>query len=144
MPCFEPSIRFARSDGEDQAHEEIDMKDQRLQVFRTTIDAVLESLQAVVRLARWTGTEAKPESLVASASKLLERLGTADRLSVARFTGRDADVAKVGAMCAAMKRLDAAYVAYMQSTRTQSDPKSAADTLESEIAATAATSGAWD
>lgn len=119
------------------------MKDQRLIVFRKAIDTLIESLEAVVRLSRWSGTEPKPEPLVSAAAQLLDRLGAADRLSATKFAGPTADVAKVNAMCAAMKRLDAAYLAYMQQSSSPADRKTAADTLESEVAATAAGAEAW-
>jgi hypothetical protein len=120
------------------------MRDQRLQVFRNAIDTLIESLEAVVRLSRWNDGETKPEPLVAAASKLLERLGIADRLAASRFQGPPADIAKVTAMCAAMKRLDAAYLEYMRRTEAPSpDRAAAASDLESEISATAANREAW-
>jgi uncharacterized protein (DUF1800 family) len=119
------------------------MRDQRLQVFRKAIETLTESLEAVVRLSRWTGPEAKPEALVSAANKLQERLGAADRLAASHFNGPTADVAKVTAMRAAMKKLDAAYLAYMQQSSNAADRKAAADALESEIAATTTDAEAW-
>lgn len=120
------------------------MRDQRLQVFRNAVDTLVESLEAVVRLSRWTDGDTKPESLVLAASKLLERLGTADRLAASHFHGPAAETAKVTAMCAALKRLDAAYLEYMRRTESPSpDRAAAASDLESEISATTAGSGSW-
>jgi hypothetical protein len=116
------------------------MKDQRLKVFRAALDGLTESLEALVRVTRWTEAEAPPEPLRAAVAKLTERLGSADRLASRAFVGSPADTSKVNAMCAAMKRLDAAYVAYRK--RVDAKPDHAADaahTLETEIAeATAA------
>lgn len=119
------------------------MRDRRLKVFEEAVDGLVESLDATVRLARWTGNEPKPQPLVASAGKLIERLGAASRLATARFQGPPTDVAKVTAMCAALKRLDDAHVAYRQrSESTRPDPD-ALVSLEAEVAATAATSTGW-
>ena len=122
------------------------MRDQRLKVFRDAVEQLIESLEAFIRLARWDGTEAKPEPLVALSAKLLDRLGAADRLSDARFQGPPAEVAKVDAMRVALKRLDAAYAAYCRETRNAAagtDLKAAVATLESEVGATAATASSW-
>ena len=116
------------------------MKDQRLKAFRTALDGLTESLEALVRVARWTDVEAPPEPLRSAVAKLTERLSSADRLASGAFVGTPADTSKVNAMCATMKRLDAAYVAYRK--RVTVKPNHAADAaqaLETDIAeATAA------
>jgi hypothetical protein len=117
------------------------MKDQRLKVFRGALEGLIESLDALVRVSRWAEAEPPPEPLQAAAAKLLDRLGTAGRLSSGTFVGTAADTTKVNAMFATMKRLDAAYVTYRK--RVDSSPaqqKDAAATLEAEIAE--ATAGA--
>jgi hypothetical protein len=119
------------------------MKDQRLQVFRTAVQGLIESLEAVVRLSRWDSTDAKPEPLVASAAKLVDRLGAADRLATTRFNGPATEAAKVTAMCAAMQRLDVAYRAYRHQMESAHDRADAAALLETEIAATSAGAAAW-
>ena len=112
------------------------MRDQRLQVFRAALDGLTESLDALVRVARWSDpAEAPPEPLVVAASKLSERLGVADRLSSATFVGTPTDTTKVNAMCTTMKRLDVAYVAYRKRLeRAPAETGSAAAALESDIA----------
>jgi hypothetical protein len=120
------------------------MKDQRLKVFRSAVEGVIESLDALVRVSRWKEAEAPPEPLRTAVSKLVDRLGTADRLSTGAFLGSPADVNKVSAMCTAMKRLDTAYVTYRK--RVQSAPEQTADAasaLEAEIAETTAASAYW-
>ena len=119
------------------------MRDQRLKVFRDAVDQLLESLDAHIRLARWDAKEPKPEPLVSTASKLIDRLGAAVRLSAARYQGPAADVAKVDAMRAAMKRLDSAYAAFRRATRDGGEVVGAVGTLESEVGAVAGTSRAW-
>jgi hypothetical protein len=110
------------------------MKDQRLKVFSAAVDSLTESLDALVRVSRWTGVEAPPEELSAAVSKLVDRLGVASRLVSNPFQGVPADMRKVSAMCATMKRLDAAYVAYRK--RIASTPEhvvDAATALEFEM-----------
>ncbi|CAN5662772.1 hypothetical protein BH09MYX1_BH09MYX1_58340 [soil metagenome] len=123
------------------------MKDHRLQIFRNAVEGLVESLEAVIRLSRWTGQEAKPEPLVAAASQLISRLGTADRLAASRFSGPAADVTRVTAMCAAMRRLDAAHLVYrkrMDEVRGNAEgANDAAAALEVEVAATTAGAAAW-
>jgi hypothetical protein len=112
------------------------MRDQRLKVFRAALDGLLESLEALVRVARWSdATEAPPEPLRAAASKLTERLGVADRLTSSSFVGTPDDTVKVNSMCATMKRLDGAYVAYRKRVESEpGDTRGATTALESDIA----------
>jgi hypothetical protein len=112
------------------------MKDNRLKAFRTTLDAVTESLDALVRVARWSdATEAPPEPLRAAASKLVERLGAADRIASGAFVGSPADMTKVSAMCSRMRQLDLAYVAYRKRLESKAEgPLQAAAALEVDIA----------
>jgi hypothetical protein len=90
------------------------MKDTRVAVFRKSLESLIESLDATVRVTRWAGTETIPEPLKDSAAQLVARLGTADRLANGNFKGSVADITRVNAMLAAMRRLDAAYVVYRQ------------------------------
>jgi hypothetical protein len=123
------------------------MKEHRLQVFRAAVEGLIESLEAVIRISRWTDAEPKPEPLVASASKLLDRLGSANRLSAARFQGSPAEVTKVAAICVVLKRLDAAYLLYRQQLETvQKGPATTSDAiagLETELAALTEGSATW-
>jgi len=107
------------------------MKDQRIQVFRTATFALIESLDAVVRLSRVPSGDVAPEPLRDAAGKIVERLTAANRLASGKFNGNPAEVARVAKMCAAMKQLDTAYVAYR---RGASSPD-AASALEHELAA---------
>lgn len=110
------------------------MKDQRVVFFRNALEALLESLDATVRVTRWDGVETIPAPLQTSADKLQDRLGTSNRLAAGRFVGTAAAAAQVGAMCEAMQRLDTAYVTYRQKVESipaQTDV--AATALETEI-----------
>jgi hypothetical protein len=122
------------------------MNESRLQVFRAAVDALTESLEAVIRLSRWTPLEAKPEPLVAAAGKLLERLGTASRLSASRFHGTANEVAKVDAIRAVLQQLDAAYLSYRQDMDGSRDPQHDVDAvaaLETDVARAMSTASAW-
>ena len=86
------------------------MKDTRVMFFRKTLEELLDSLDAVVRVRRWVGPESVPEPLKEAAGHLLVRLGTAGRVASSTFRGSVADTTRVDVMLGAMRRLDAAYV----------------------------------
>ncbi|GMV16314.1 MAG: hypothetical protein HS104_17040 [Polyangiaceae bacterium] len=88
------------------------MKDKRIVVFRTALAELVESLEATLRLASWDAVEAVPEPLEKSASSLVARLGTADRLAAGVFKGSVGDTARVVALTDAMRRLETAYLGY--------------------------------
>jgi hypothetical protein len=120
------------------------MKDERVIFFRKSLEALIESLDATVRVVRWDGADAVPDPLKESASRLLARLGTADRLASAGFKGSVADVARVNAMAGAMRRLDAAYVAYRHQVEVKpAERDGAAMALDAEIDEVKATGHAW-
>lgn len=105
------------------------MKDKRVLVFRKSLEDLVESLEATVRVAEWDGAETVPEPLKDSASKLMTRLGTADRLAAGVFKGTIADVARVTSMTSAMRRLETAYVAYRKRLDTTPERAKAAEEL---------------
>jgi hypothetical protein len=119
------------------------MKDQRIPFIRKTLDSVLESLEATLRVKRWSGSDV-PEPLRLAADRLVERLGTADRLGASEFRGSPSDMSRVTAMLAAMKRLDTAYVAYrsrIEKSPTEKD--AAAEALDEEIIQVKSGMDAW-
>lgn len=110
------------------------MRDVRIALFRKTLEGLVESLDATVRLGRWTGGEGVPEPLKESSSQLVTRLGTAHRLAASSFAGSALDQERVNVMLVAMRRLDAAYVVYRQGIeRTPRERESAADALNAEV-----------
>lgn len=111
------------------------MKDTRVKVFRVALESLTESLEALVRITRWTDADTPPEPLRSAMAKLSERLGSADRLASGVFVGTPADASKVKAMCAAMRKLDGAYVAFRKRVDAHpDDAMTAAGALESELA----------
>ena len=121
------------------------MKDPRVQVYRSTLDGLVESLSAVVRLTRWSHpAESPPEALQGHAAKLTERLGAAKRLnSTPPPVAAGSDGAKLVAMSAAMKRLEAAYAAFSEHTSAPDESSRAASLLEAEVGEVEAESPAW-
>ena len=111
-----------------------------MRVAATELARALEVREAVIRLERWPDGEPKPAPLVLSAGKLQDRLGTAERLSSARFHGTPAELDKVGTMCVVLKGLDEAYVTYRQQLDSpgSEDMGEAVVALEAKVAALAA------
>jgi hypothetical protein len=120
------------------------MKDQRIPALRRALDALLESLEATLRVRSWGGSDEIPEPLRKTAGRLVERLGTADRLSgfTPRSTALDAE--RVQAMSAAIRRLDAAYVAFRHAVeRAPTSAESALASLREEVDGVKEGNEAW-
>jgi hypothetical protein len=110
------------------------MKDQRVAFLRTSLEGLVESLDATARISRWSGAEPVPEPLEKSASQLLDRLGTANRLAADRYSGAPVVVTALKAMSAAIQRLDVAFVEFRRSIEGSPAQKNeAALALEAEI-----------
>jgi len=111
------------------------MNNPRVTFYRGALATLVESLEAVVSIALWDNpSEKAPEALQAHASKLLDRLGTANRLVTDTFAGTPPDVAKVNSIRDAIKRLDIAYVTYRQQGNIPGGRSNAAMALETKIA----------
>jgi hypothetical protein len=120
-------------------------RDARLTQFRTVLDALIESLDASVRLIRWKEGESKPEALERSAALLLERLGSANRLAAARFVGAPAFVVTSTAIGEAIQALDQAYAEYRRTSgRGPSALEEAAVALDAEIGRIKLDAGKWE
>ena len=88
-------------------------KDPRIVTFRGALEALIDSLDATVRIARWEeGDGPIPEPLQRSAARLQENLGSATRLAAGKFVGAPAVVNVSDAIKEAIQELDAALVAY--------------------------------
>ncbi len=90
------------------------MKDRRVAHARIVLKELVESLDATVRIGRWSGDEVPPP-LHASAELLIDRLGKANRLASSRFVGAPRSEAVFAAVSSAIQRLDLAFVAYRNS-----------------------------
>lgn len=120
------------------------MNDQRVSAFRKVLNSLVDSLDATVRVARWSGPEAIPTPLTNSASKLLDYLGAANRFAADRYVGSPPVVECMTAMSAATKVLDEAYVEYRRHLEGEkAEREQAAMTLDHEIGGVKATSHQW-
>jgi hypothetical protein len=106
------------------------MKDRRVAFARSVLSELVESLDATVRLGRWTGEDVPPP-LRENADLLVDRLGKANRLAASRFAGAPRSAAEFSAMSSAIQRLDRAFVGY----RNMHDKNEAERMLEAELAA---------
>ncbi|MBI4956054.1 MAG: hypothetical protein HY908_28800 [Myxococcales bacterium] len=107
------------------------MKDARIAIFRRTLEGLLDSLDATLRVGQWTGADGVPDLLKESAGQLVDRLGAANRLASSRFSGSSTDAARVKVIAEAVRRLDATYVAYCRSSSR--DRELATRALEAEL-----------
>ena len=96
---------------------------------RSVLSELVESLDATVRIGRWSGEEVPPP-LRASAGLLIDRLGKANRLAASRFAGAPRSEAAFTAVSSAIQRLDLAFVAY----RNSLDKTEAERVLDAELA----------
>jgi len=120
------------------------VNDQRVTAFRKVLTSLLDSLDATVRVARWSGPEEIPAPLNRSASELLTHLGSANRFAADRYSGAPPVVACMTAMSAATNSLDTAYVEYRrQLGGEKGELDRAAMALDHEIDAVKATSHQW-
>ncbi len=97
------------------------MKDKRIMVFRTALEELVESLDATLRVASWEDAEGVPDPLKDSASRLVARLGAADRLGAGVFKGSANDAARVVVLTDAMRRLETAYLGYRKAVGSVSN-----------------------
>ncbi len=120
------------------------MKDRRVVVLRTALEALLESLDATLRTSSWPGSEVVPEPLKLASAALLDRLGTANRLAHGKFTGPSIVVAALDAICSGIRRLDASFVEYRKSMTGNAEQKEAgASSLRLEIESVRSESSRW-
>ncbi len=120
------------------------MNDQRVKAFRKALNSLVESLDATIRVARWSGPEAIPVPLDNSASKVLDHLGSANRFAADRYSGSPPVIACMTAMSAATKTLDGAYEEFrrhLEGQKTELDQ--AALALAHELDGVNATSDQW-
>jgi hypothetical protein len=120
------------------------MNDQRVAAFRRALTSLMESLDATVRVARWSGSDPIPAPLEQSAAKLLDHLGSANRFAADRYLGSPPVVLCMTAMSSATKVLDAAYVEYRRHLSGSSEERErAAMALDHEIDTVKSTSAQW-
>ncbi len=109
------------------------MKDKRVLVFRKSLEELVESLDATLRLANWDGADAVPDPLRDDAARLITRLGTTDRMAAGVFKGNPRDVQSVNELTGAMRRLEAAYMVYRKQLKTVGGADEAATKLSAAL-----------
>jgi hypothetical protein len=121
-------------------------KDPRIVTFRGTLEALLESLDATVRIARWQGhDEPIPEPLQRSAARWQDNLGSATRLAAGKFVGAPAVVNTSDAIKQAVQELDAALVAYRKRLDgTALEHSEAAMALDAVLGRVKLDAGRWE
>jgi hypothetical protein len=91
------------------------MKDARVAAFRSALESLMTSMDATVRIARWTeGTESIPAPLKKAVAALDDRLEAARKLADSKVVGAPQVTARIQAMTSCIRRLDEAYEAYRQ------------------------------
>ena len=89
------------------------MKDARVAAYRSALESLMTSMDAAVRIARWTeAPDAIPAPLQKAASALDDRLAAANKLAESKVVGAPQVTARINAMSECIRRLDAAYKAY--------------------------------
>ena len=114
------------------------MKDQRVVFLRKAFDGLVESLDATVQIALWKEAEGVPEPVQQAAAKLLERLGSANRLAAGKFAGSPVVVSSAGEISSAIHKLDLAFVAYRRTTKGDGP-----NTLSAELSKVKASAALW-
>lgn len=93
------------------------MKDQRVVFLRKAFDGLVESLDATVQIALSKEAEGVPEPVQQAAAKLLERLGSANRLAAGKFAGSPILVASASEISGAIHKLDLAFVEFRRTAK---------------------------
>ena len=121
------------------------MKDQRVVFLRGVFDGLMESLDATVRISRWTDTtESVPEPLQRAATQLLDRLGTANRLAAGKFAGSAVLIASMTEISGAIHKLDAAFVEFRRTLAGSPTQKTdGASALDAELESVRAEAARW-
>ncbi len=97
------------------------MKDNRVAAFRTALDSLVTSMEAAVRIARWTSADAIPDPLKKAAGLLADRLEIATKLADTKVNAPPPVMARITAMTEAVRKLEAAYAEYRTATDAAPD-----------------------
>ena len=121
-------------------------KDPRIVTFRGALEALIDSLDATVRIARWEGEgDPIPLPLLQSAARLQDRLGSATRLANGKFVGAPAVVNTSDAIKEAIQTLDGAFLVYCRRVDgTVDERQEAAMTLDAVLGRVKLTAGRWE
>jgi hypothetical protein len=102
------------------------MNDRRVNAIRNALEAFVESIDAVSRLARWGEGDPVPDSLRLAASQLEANRKTADDLAQGTVSGTPAIVHRLTVTSSAIKNLSAGYREFLACKSEPSGDLSAA------------------
>ena len=85
------------------------MNDRRVTAIRNALEALVESINATTRIARWDISDPVPDSLRLAASQLEGNLKLANELARGNVSGTPAIVHRLSVTSSAVLRLTAAY-----------------------------------
>jgi hypothetical protein len=117
------------------------LKDKRVASLRNALQAVLDSLDATVRITRWSGSEGIPEPLRVAAAEVEQRLAVAKQVASSNTSVAPSLVQVMGSMAGAVGRLDAAYATYRKGL--EASPFEAAIALDQEVGEVRADESRW-
>ncbi len=85
------------------------MNDRRVTAIRNALEALVESIDATLRIARWDISDPLPDSLRLAAAQLEANLKVANELARGNVSGTPAIVHRLTVSSAAVQRLTTAY-----------------------------------
>ncbi len=85
------------------------MNDRRVNAIRNALEALIESVDATSRIARWGQQDPVPDSLRQAAERLEANRKAANSLTLDRASGAPAIVHRLSASTSAIRSLSAAY-----------------------------------
>jgi hypothetical protein len=85
------------------------MNDRRVNAIRNALEALIESVDATSRIARWGQQDPVPDSLRQAAERLEANRKTANGLTLDNAIGTPAIVHRLSALTGAVRSLSAAY-----------------------------------
>jgi len=85
------------------------MNDRRVAAIRSALEALIESIDATTRIARWDLAEPVPDSLRAAAAQLEANLTLANKLVQGNFSGTPAVTSRLVGTSSAIRQLTSAY-----------------------------------
>jgi hypothetical protein len=104
------------------------MNDRRVAAMRSALEALIESIDATTRIARWDSSDPIPASLGQSAAKLETNLASAKKLAQGNISGTPAVTAHLMTMTAAIRRLCLACEQFQ--TRCSEHPEEKVEALQ--------------
>jgi hypothetical protein len=97
------------------------MNDRRVTAIRSALEALVESIDATMRIARWDISDPVPDSLRLAAAQLEANMKLANELARGNVSGTPAIVHRLSVTSSAVIRLTAAYREFESLKNGQAD-----------------------